>query len=35
MLGRPFAEARMLSLGYSWQETAKPRLAPVLTPELP
>lgn len=34
MLGAPWSEARLLSLGRAWELAAKPRAAPFSTPEL-
>lgn len=34
LLGRPFDEAKLLSLAYAWEQAARPRTAPFSTPPL-
>jgi Asp-tRNA(Asn)/Glu-tRNA(Gln) amidotransferase A subunit family amidase len=35
LLGRPFADARLVALGYAFEQANDPRRAPALTPPLP
>ncbi len=34
LLARPFEDGRLISLGYAWEQRAKPRRAPPRTPSL-